>query len=385
LGSLPGDLPKSPGAELVVYLASRPGWRGLEEVRAVVPSLARALEEVNRTRYRELLEARGQELRLLATSDVVEFWKAAFRDLDRVLSLYGELAPGLESPLPEFSAWLARERGELLWGLWGTAVGRASRLADLGREEEAAELLDGLRERFPLEPRTALDLADLYWRLHRPREVARVLSSVLDRLDPDTARRARLHLGRALLRSGEEERGVALLAELAREEPRAELALAELEALSGRAESALSRARRVAAWSRGRGEERLYHDALLAEGEALTRLGRAREAATGPLPRALGLEERSGFSPLTLALLAEAQALWGKGGARARELAEKAYRLAARGRDRYAASRALFAWHLASGDPDKLEAARRQAEHVGHEPWRRFLDRFALEQGGDPV
>jgi hypothetical protein len=127
------------------------------------------------------------------------------------------------------------------------------------------------------------------------------------------------------------------------------------------------------------GEADLYLMSLLLEGEALIRAGRAKEAAAKVLPMALGFQEMQGrpFSPISLALLAEAQARWGKGKTRARELAEKAFRRARELRDPYGASRALWAMHLATGEPGPLEMARLEAEKARHAPWAAFLKRQA--------
>ncbi len=380
LGRLPEDLPPSPGAELVIYLAARPGWRSLAEVRAVVPPLAEALAAVKGTRYDPFLEAHGSEFRLRAETDVVAFWQEAYRDLDQVRALYGELAAGFESPLPEFRAWLAAERQETLRGLWGTAVGRAAALLDRRRADEAARLLEAMEAAYPLEPRTALDLADLYWRLGRPADTARVLEAVLDRLDERTRPRAELNLGAALVRAGRVEEGRGRLEALVGTEYDerywALLHLGGLEVLTGEPERAGERAREVREVAERVGASDLYLMALLLEGEALIRRGRAQEAAAGPLALAMGFQEFLGqpFTPVSLALLAEAQARWGKGKRKPLELAEKAYRRAVELRDPYGASRALFAWHLASGDPDKLEAARHQAALAGHAVWQRFLE-----------
>ena len=385
LGGLPEDLPPSPGAELVIYLSARPGWRSLEELRRVIPPLARAIEAVNQSPYGPLLEAQGTEFRLNVESDVVLYWQEAYRDLDRLRALYGELAAGFQSPLPSFQAWLETEREEILRGLWSTAVGKANMLMDVHREDEALALLAEMEAAYSLEPRTALDLADLYWRLHRPEATARVLEAVLDRIEPRTRPRAELNLGAALLRAGEVERGRRLLEALVATEYDerywALLHLGQLEALTGAPERALLAAREVREVAEKVGASELYLMALLLEGEALLRQGRAKEAASGPLALAMGFQEFLGrpFNPVSLALLAEAQALWGKGKQKPLELAEKAYRRAAESRDPYAASRALFAWALAARDEDKLAAARRQAELAGHRPWRDFLERVALE------
>ncbi len=379
LGKLPEDLPPSPGAELVIYLAARPGWRRLEELRAVVPPLAEALAAIKGTRYDRYLEAQGSAFRLRAETDVVAFWQEAYRDLDKVRARYGELAAGFESPIPEFREWLAAEREETLRGLWGTAVGRAAALLDRRQGEEALSLLAEMEAAYPLEPRTALDLADLYWRLGRPADTARVLEAVLDRTDERTRPRAELNLGAALVRSGRVEEGrrylEALLETEFDERYWALLHLGGLEVLAGAPERALSRAREVREVAEAVGAAELYLMALLLEGEALLRMGRAKEAASGPLALAMGFQEFLGrpFTPVSLALLAEAQALWGKGKKKPLELAEKAYRRAVEARDPYGASRALFAWYLASGDPDKLEAALHQAELAGHAPWAAFL------------
>jgi len=391
LGALPEDLPPSPGAELLLFLAARPGWREVEEIRRVVPTLARAIEQVNQSPYADFLEAEGTRLRLNRESDLVAYWQEAFRDLDRLRALYGELAPGFESPIPEFRAWLDSERKELLRALWATAVGRAGMLLDTHREDEALALLLEMEKAYPLEPRSALDLADLYWRLRRPEAVVRVLEAVLPELPEELRPRAERVLAEALLRAGRTEEGrerlAALLARGGPEALYALLALGGLEALSGEAELALSRAREARRQAEEAGEAEALLRALLLEGEALLRLGRAKEAATGPLPAAMGLQEllHRSFSAESLAILAEAQARWGKGRARARELAEKAYRRAVQERNPYAASRALYAWAVAAEDPEKLEAARRQAELAGHAPWQAFLDRAGLEDPGDPA
>ena len=379
LGPLPADFPESPGAELLIYLTARPGWRSLEELRRVVPDLAEALKAIKNTPYDAHLEAQGTELRLNVDSDLLEYWEVAYRDLDRVRALYDELAKGFESPIPAFQTWLEKEREETLRGLWGTAVGYAGYLADQRRLDEAGAVLAEMEAAYPLEPRTALDLADLYWRMSLPEDTARVLEAVLERVHERVRPRAELNLGAAWIRAGEIERGRVLLEALTATEYDerywALLHLGGLEALTGAPEAALARAREVRRVAEEVGEADLYLMSLLLEGEALIRAGRAKEAAARVLPMALGFQEMQGrpFSPISLALLAEAQAIWGKGKTRAKELSEKAFRRARELRDPYGASRALWAMHLATGEPGPLEMARIEAEKARHAPWEAFL------------
>lgn len=382
LGGIPDDLPPSPGAELIIYLAARPGWRPVEEVRAVIPPLAEALQAIKGSPYDERLEAQGTDLRLSVTSDVVDFWQEAYRDLEKVRALYGVLAEGFESPLSTFAEWLQKERQETLAGLWATALGYAAHLLDQRRSDEAEPLLRSMEAEFPLEARTALDLADLYWRMNRPADTARVIEAVMDGVPERTRPRAMLNLGAARLRAGELEEGRRWLSALLETEYDerywALLHLGGVEVLTGAAETALSRAREVREVAERARAADLLLMALLLEGEALLRMGKPKEAATGPLAVAMGLQEMVGrpFSAVSQALLAEAQADWGKGKTKAKELAEKAFRKAREMRDAYAASRALFALHKASGDPGALAMARREAEAAGHRPWCDYLERL---------
>ncbi len=382
LGGIPDDLPPSPGAELIIYLAARPGWRPVEEVRAVIPPLAEALQAIKGSPYDERLEAQGTDLRLSVTSDVVDFWQEAYRDLEKVRALYGVLAEGFESSLPTFAEWLQKERQETLAGLWATALGYAAHLLDQRRSDEAEPLLRSMEAEFPLEARTALDLADLYWRMNRPADTARVIEAVMDGVPERTRPRAMLNLGAARLRAGELEEGRRWLSALLETEYDerywALLHLGGVEVLMGAAETALSRAREVREVAERARAADLLLMALLLEGEALLRMGKPKEAATGPLAVAMGLQEMVGqpFSAVSQALLAEAQADWGKGKTKAKELAEKAFRKAREMRDAYAASRALFALYKASGDPGALAMARREAEAAGHRPWRDYLERL---------
>ncbi|WP_018467710.1 hypothetical protein [Calidithermus timidus] len=102
--------------------------------------------------------------------------------------------------------------------------------------------------------------------------------------------------------------------------------------------------------------------ALLMQGQALLRQGRGKDAVL-VLGQSLGVQEFGGgeFSGLSLALLAEAHWLWGKG-PKARQTAEKALQRCA---DAYSQARAYRVWHLVTGDAGALEQARQLAEGLG--------------------
>ncbi|MFZ5992889.1 MAG: hypothetical protein ACOYW9_14120 [Deinococcota bacterium] len=110
--------------------------------------------------------------------------------------------------------------------------------------------------------------------------------------------------------------------------------------------------------------------AMLLEGEALLRQGRAKEAVL-VLGQALGLQEwgGGGFSGLSLALLAQAQAAWGKP-SKARQTAEKALE---RARDAYTRSRALYALYQATQETPYLEQSRAEAGRANLRLWLEHL------------
>lgn len=110
--------------------------------------------------------------------------------------------------------------------------------------------------------------------------------------------------------------------------------------------------------------------AMLLEGDALLRLGWAKEAVLA-LGQALGLQELGGgeFSGLSLALLAQAQAAWGKR-SKARQTAEKALE---RAKDAYTRSRALFALYRATKEPQYLEQSRTEANRENLRFWLEHL------------
>jgi len=387
LGELP-ELPPSPGAELFVYLLARPGWRERAELEGVVGDLEAALAALKSSRYGALLEQDGERWRLNAHSDVVDFWEDAYRDWEKTASRYAELAPGLESEIPTFRDWLQEERQALLRALWGTAIGRAGALVDQGAIDAALALLAGAEAAYPYEPASALDLADVYWRARRPAETARVIEAVIDRVPEEQRPRARLNLAAALLRAGEEERALEMLKALEAEGGPvgnwAAVHRGSQAVLAGDPETALRLAEEAYQAAERATDGELAIAALMLKGEALTRMGRPREAVHA-LGEALGIHEIMGrsFSPLALSLLAEAHANWGYAD-KARELAEKAFKDARLQHDPYAASRALWALAAASGEERYRELALAEAAGAGHEPWKRYLENSVLSsKNGD--
>jgi len=147
--------------------------------------------------------------------------------------------------------------------------------------------------------------------------------------------------------------------------------------LAGDAETALRLATEAYEAAEKSSDGELAIAALMLKGEAFTRLGNPREAVHA-LGEALGIHEIMGrsFSPLTLALLAEAHAAWGYRD-KARELAEKAFKDARREHDPYAASRALWALAAATGEERYRELALAEARRAGHEPWQRFIEDYS--------
>ncbi|HGY10023.1 MAG TPA: hypothetical protein ENK37_08250, partial [Oceanithermus profundus] len=159
LGGTP-ELPPPPGAELVIYLLARPGWRSREELQKVVPDVDAAVSAVRQSRFAPYLEEEAGRFQLRAGSDVLDYWQDAYRDWAKTTERYGELAAGFASAIPEFQAWLEAERREVLHALWGTAVGKANALLDQGARDAALALVAGAEAAYPLEPASALDLAD---------------------------------------------------------------------------------------------------------------------------------------------------------------------------------------------------------------------------------
>jgi predicted negative regulator of RcsB-dependent stress response len=378
LGELP-ELPPSPGAELLIYLLARPGWREGDELEKVVGDLEAALERLRQSEYGRYLDEEDGRYRLNARSDVVEFWEDAFRDWEKTAARYGELAPGFDSQIPAFRDWLAEERRALLHALWGTAIGRAGAMVDQGAAEAAVALLRGVEEAYPYEAAAALDLADVYWRARRPADTARVIEAVMDRVPEEQRPRARLNLAAALLRAGQTERALEMLKVLEAEGGPvgswAAIHRGSYAALSGDPKTALRLAEEAYRAAEETTDGELAIAALMLKGEALTRMGKPKDA-THALGEALGIHEimRRSFSPLTLALLAEAHARWGYGD-KARELAEKAFKDARLQQDPYAASRALWALGLATGEDRYRELALAEAEKAGHVPWKQYLER----------
>ncbi|WP_457628006.1 hypothetical protein [Oceanithermus sp.] len=377
LGTTP-ELPPSPGAELVLYLVARPGWRGREELGRLLGDVDAAVAAVRASPYGPYFDEEGGRLQLRASSDLLDFWQDAYRDWAKTAERYGVFAEGFTSPLSAFREWLEGERREILRALWGTAVGKASALLDQGGRDAALALLAGAEDVYPLEPASALDLADVYWRARRPADTARVIAAVMDAIPEKYRDRARLNLAAARLRAGEDEEALALLRALEAEGgevgPWAGVHRGSHAVLSGDAELALRLADEAYAAAEAATDGELAIAALMLKGEALTALGRPKEA-THALGEALGIHEAMGrsFSPVALALLAEAHAAWGYAD-KARELAEKAFREARAQRDPYAASRALWALYRAVGEAGYAEMARREAAEAGHEPWRRYLE-----------
>jgi len=383
LGQTP-PLPPSPGAELVIYLLARPGWRSREELSKVLPDAEQALQAVRESSYGPYLEEDGDRVQLRAESDVLAYWQDAYRDWEKTSRRYGELVPGFESPFPAFRDWLENERREMLHALWGTAVGKANALLDQGARDAALALLAGAEAAYPLEPAAALDLADFYWRARRPADTARIIENVLDEIPDNQRGRARLNLAAARLRAGNEEAALAGLKELEAESGNlgswAGVHRGSHAVLTGAPELGLRLAEEAFAAAEKATDGELAIAALMLKGEALTALGRPKEAVHA-LGEALGIHELMGrsFSPVVLALLAEAHAAWGYKD-KARELAEKAFKEARARRDPYAASRALWALHHATGEAGYAEMARREAEQAGHEPWRRRLLELARDE-----
>lgn len=110
--------------------------------------------------------------------------------------------------------------------------------------------------------------------------------------------------------------------------------------------------------------------AMLLEGDTLLRRGRAKEAVLA-LGQALGLQELGGggFSGLSLALLGQAQAAWGKH-FKARQTAEKALE---RAKDAYTRSRAFFALYQAAKEAQYLEQSRAEANRANLRFWLEHL------------
>ncbi len=377
LGELP-ELPPSPGAELLIYLLARPGWRSREELAAVVGDLDAALAALGKTEYATLLEEEDGRNRLNVHSDVVDFWEDAYRDWEKTARRYAELAPGFSSEMEPFRRWLEEERRAFLHALWGTAIGKAGAMVDQGAVDAAVALLRGVEESYPHEPAAALDLADVYWRARRPADTARVIEAVMGEVPEEQKPRARLNLAAALLRAGESERALELLKALEAEGGPvgswAAVHRGSYEVLHGDPDTALRLAEEVYRAAEATTDGELAIAALMLKGEALLRKDQPKEAVHA-LGEALGIHEIMGrsFSPLTLALLAEAHAAWGYSD-KARELAEKAFKDARLQHDPYAASRALWALAAASGEERYREMARAEAEKAGHEPWKRYLE-----------
>ena len=378
LGELP-DLPPSPGAELLIYLLARPGWRSREELAAVVGDVDAALTALRGSRYGELLKSEDGRYRLSARSDAVEFWEDAYRDWEKTAERYAELAPGFSSQIEPFQRWLEEERQALLHALWGTAIGKAGAMVDQGAVDAAVALLRGVEEAYPYEPAAALDLADVYWRARMPADTARVIEAIMDEVPAEQKPRARLNLAAALLRAGESERALEMLKALEAEggpvSNWAAIHRGSYEVLHGDPKTALRLADEAYRAAEAATDGELAIAALMLKGEALTREGQPKEA-THALGEALGIHEIMGrsFSPLVLSLLAEAHAAWGYTD-KARELAEQAFKDARLQHDPYAASRALWALAAATGEDRYREMARSEAAKAGHEPWKRFLER----------
>ena len=110
--------------------------------------------------------------------------------------------------------------------------------------------------------------------------------------------------------------------------------------------------------------------ALLIQAEVLLRRGEGK-AAVLVLGKALGLQEWMGleFSGLTLAMLAEAQVLWGH----SRKAQQTAAKALERSDHAYTSSRANWAMFKATGDVTWLEQARSRVVSLPYPNWQRIL------------
>jgi hypothetical protein len=113
-----------------------------------------------------------------------------------------------------------------------------------------------------------------------------------------------------------------------------------------------------------------FYAACLLKADSLLKLQQPKAAVLALAP-ALGIQEQmnQSFSALSLALLAEAQAAWGKK-SKAIQTGNKALE---RTGDAYAKSRANYALWLATGQRDCLEKARDQAKEFP--AWLAYLPR----------
>ncbi len=114
--------------------------------------------------------------------------------------------------------------------------------------------------------------------------------------------------------------------------------------------------------------------ACLLQAEFFLRQSRGKKAVL-VLGTALGLQEYLGqrFSGLSLALLAEAHAGWG----RPRKAEETAHKALERSHDPYTQSRAHFALYKALHNPNDLQAARHEAQQADFQHWIEYLSQQA--------
>lgn len=157
-------LPSGKGAALLAYLACRRGWVGRGELAALFwpeapEKKARAnlrwhLHRLRGEPWGEGLEAEAGRLRWRVPTDLQGLLEAAEREAwPAVLSRYrGTLLEGFEcSGAPAFERWLELERARL-FGLWRQAsLEQAARLGAEGQHRAAAELLEAVLRRDPLD------------------------------------------------------------------------------------------------------------------------------------------------------------------------------------------------------------------------------------------
>ena len=372
--------PVEPGLslELLVYLAANPGLRSWSELEAVIEN-ARGVTIPEP--FRDFVLEDDSGLRLICSSDLQDY-VAAGNNLRTLAKLRGDLAPGLTSSNPRFTAWLERARFEVQCQFLTALLAHAGGLEDKGRKLEAAKNLEFVeRERAKLEnpvfaAKLELDLARYEWARGRPVSSAARLEHAIPNLTPDLADEARVNLGAALVRLGRPLEAIKHLTSVTHADSRgwAMAHLANARRVRGELPAALEISEQAFALAKREQDGELAVAALVVKGETL--LEQAIEAKLQPkeaviaFGQALGISEILGeeASAGVLAGLAHAHAVWGSK-QKALEMAEKAFKRARTAKDMPNATRALLSLYATTKIVSFAKNALTEARACQHKPF----------------
>jgi hypothetical protein len=369
--------------EFLVFLASRglsKTWSELEVLGFSGDALAAAeLEPV-----RAFLLIENDSLRLEAGSDVQDYLSAG-ANLRTLTSLRGEFVPGLDSSVPAFQAWLARERFELHKVFLKALLENSAGLFEAGRTEEASKNLEFVvkecQKYLELKPdfgaEISLELARFEWRLNRPEKSVEHLQMALPNLSGIQGELVKANLASVLIRVGKPGQVIALLEQLPEHleaKGWALIHLANAYRILDDLENSLKFALEAFDISNLEQDGFMAVAALTVQGEAL--LEKAILEGVNPkesviaFGKAVGISEVLGedASAGVLAGLGHAHAVWGSKN-KALEVSEKAFKRARAAKDAANTTRALLALYATTKIGSFAHNALTEARVAGHKPY----------------